>query len=68
MADEKFINISERYGEQVEVTLDDLVELNPSGEFMTRTRWVNDEYQTIVIETLPDGKEEIVAVEWISEE
>lgn len=33
MAD-KFVNISERYGDAVEVTIDDYRELNPEGEFV----------------------------------
>jgi len=31
--DQKFVNISERYGERVEVTIADYEELNPGGHF-----------------------------------
>lgn len=41
----KYINQSERYGEQVEATVSDYKELNPAGEF---------------VETIRDGKEIII--------
>jgi hypothetical protein len=33
MSSQKFINISERYGEPVEVTISDYQDLNPTGIF-----------------------------------
>lgn len=50
-----FINISERYGEQVEVTMADYLELNPTGTFVQNDKSIREE--------MPNGDYEIVA-EW----
>jgi len=50
-----YINISEKYGEQVEATLSDYRELNPDGTFVQNDKEIR--------EVLPNGDEEVVA-EW----
>lgn len=38
----KFINIDERYGEQVEVTIADYRDLNPQGEFEQKVDYIRE--------------------------
>lgn len=53
----KYINIDERYGEQVETTIADYQELNPDGEFIE----IHGEIREILSDT--PGDYEVVAVE-----
>lgn len=49
----RYINISDRYGGSIAVTINDYYELNPDGDFVVDGRQIT--------ENLPDGKSEIVA-------
>jgi hypothetical protein len=57
--DTKFINQSERYGEQDETTIGDYQELNPAGEFEIRQGTDGD---LVIVEKKESGEVEIVAV------
>jgi hypothetical protein len=54
-----FVNQNERYGEQVESTIGDYRDLNPTGEFEIRQ---NNDGDFIIVEKLSNGEIEIVAI------
>ena len=57
-----YINIDERYGENVPVTIEDYKELDPEGEFKEDWAMYGDEWIRVIVEKR-DGAEIIVA-EW----
>lgn len=57
-----FMNISDRYGDYVPVTIEDYRELNPEGKFSMSLRSHDDgTLYDVIIEEIREGEFEVIA-------